>query len=89
MFISKSKINDVCATLAERIESIRPSGTILLNTIKGGYRKAYNEGYHRHLREAARLRRRRDKTSVQDWLEQKTLIDDMIHGHKPALNESM
>ena len=84
----KSKISDACAIIAQRIESIRPEGIVLLNTLKDLYKQGYNEGYHQYLRECAKLRRKRERTRQSDWSEQKTHIDDMIHGFKANLNET-
>ena len=88
VFGRKTKCCAVCTSVAESIETIKPSGDILRNTLLNLYREAYNEGYHQHLRESAKLRGKRERTRLKDWCEQKTHIDDMIHGFKPNLNET-
>jgi hypothetical protein len=84
----KTKMRDTCRIIAERIEKTNCKGEILFNTLRDFYRESFNEGYFQNIKEAAKLRRKREQGRKADWNEEKTRLDDLIHGYKANINES-
>lgn len=75
----RSCITNRCESLAEKLLAVNPSKEIMVRALKDLFLDARSEGYMQHVKDAAAFRAARAKHINDDWLLQKTAIDDMIH----------
>ena len=80
--IVRSAITNRCASLAEQITDMKPPKEIVLNSLKELYIDARTEGYMQRVKDDTAFRKARRQAIHDDWDEQKTAIDDRIHGFK-------
>lgn len=85
--IVRSAIANRCSSLANQIATMRPPVEVIENSLKEFAVSFRTEGYLQHIKDTAAFRRNKRQAIREDWDEQKTAIDDRIHGYKSLTNK--
>jgi len=65
--------------IADKIHSMNPTKTILINTLKEFAQSLMSRGYIRRIDDGNYFRIKREKHITIDWNKEKDAIDDIIH----------